>query len=685
MDIHVGVDVGGTFTDLAVNIPSENRLIRYKLPSTPEEPDRAIIEGLKVVLEKHSLDASSIVRLSHGTTVGTNALIQRSCGTVAVVTTDGFRDLLEIGRQVRPKVYDIHLDNPKPLVPRHLRIEVSERMRADGRIHVPLDEDAVRAAAQQLVTENVDCVVVCFLHSYAFPAHEERAVEILREELPPEIQVLSSTSVYAEFREYERFSTAVLNGALRTVMNEYLDRFTRQVSDLGVQVEPKVSLSAGGLMSIQMARDLPVRASLSGPAAGVIGGAYRATNLKQHNLITLDVGGTSADVSLLREGIPAEVHDQVLAGFPLRLPALDVSAVGAGGGSIAWIDTDDLLKVGPHSAGADPGPACYGLGAELATVTDANVVLGRLNSEALLDGRMPIDCDLSSKAIAELANRLDLDVTETARGIVRVCCATIVKAIRRISIERGHDTTGFALFAYGGGGPLLAREVAYELGLKKIVVPPSPGILCAEGLLNCDLRSDFVKTALMALDEDSADSLNNARQELGKAAKLWFEGEDILPEQRHLSWTVDLRYKGQNFELSIPLPDEESGKATCSSLIQAFHQAHETSYGFASPAEAIEFVNMKVKAIGKFDTPAVPTLTEVAPAEPVTHRCVVFETEDWFDTPVFRRDALAPGQQTKGPAIIEQLDATTVVYPGDSSIVDDWGNLIIDLEVEKVL
>ena len=268
MDIHVGIDVGGTFTDLAVNIPGENRLIRHKLASTPEEPDRAIVDGLAAVLADHGLDAASIVRLSHGTTVGTNALIRRRCGTVAVVTTDGFRDLLEIGRQVRPKVYDIHLDNPKPLVPRRLRLEVGERLRADGRVHVPLDEDGVRAAARRLAASDVDCVVVCFLHSYAFPAHEERAVEILRDELPPAIQVLSSTSVYAEFREYERFSTAVLNGALRTVMNAYLDRFTGQVGRLGVRVKPKVSLSAGGLMSIDMARDLPIRASLSGPAAG---------------------------------------------------------------------------------------------------------------------------------------------------------------------------------------------------------------------------------------------------------------------------------------------------------------------------------------------------------------------------------------------------------------------------------
>ena len=680
MDIHVGIDVGGTFTDFAVNIPERNRLIRYKVPSTPDRPDRAIVDGLAAVLKESGLDAASVVRLSHGTTVGTNALIQRRCGTVAVVTSDGFRDLLEIGRQVRPKVYDIHLDNPKTLVPRRLRIEVRERLRADGGVHVPLDEDGVRAAGRELAAEGVDCVVVCFLHSYAFPEHESRAVEILRAELPPAVHVLASTSVYPEFREYERFSTAVLNGALLTVMDAYLNRFTGEVAGLGVRPEPKVSQSAGGLMSVDMARALPIRASLSGPAAGVLGAAYRAASMGGWgNLITLDVGGTSTDVSLLRDGTPAEVHNQNLAGFPLRLPALDVNTVGAGGGSIAWIDTDELLKVGPHSAGADPGPACYGRGGEDATLTDANVVLGHLNADALLDGRMPIDRRLSEKAIEGLARRLGLDFTETALGIVRVGCATVVKAIRRVSIERGHNPGDFALFAYGGAGPLLAADVALDLGIGSVVVPPSPGILCAEGLLNCDLRSDFVKTALMILGEESAAALNEVRGELEAEATAWFECEAVPPERRGLSRTVDLRYKGQNFELSIPIADGAFDEAACRALIAEFHGAHQVTYGFASPGEPIEFVNMKVKAVGELDRPALPTLGEAEPAQPMARRRALFAGGTWHETPVYRRDALARDQRLVGPAIIEQLDATTLIHPGDRCTVDGWGNLIVEL------
>ena len=406
MTVHIGVDVGGTFTDFAVSLPEKNIQLLYKLPSTPERPDEAIIEGLEYFLTNHKLDPKEIVRFGHGTTVGTNALIQRRVGKVAMVTSRGFRDLLEIGRQTRPKVYDMHQDFPKPLVPRWLRYEVSERMRADGIVHVPLDEQELKEIASTLKAANIDCVAVCFLHSHAFPEHEERAAEILRKNMPDEVSIMTSSMVYPEFREYERFSTTVLNAALLTVMNAYLDRLTKGVAEKGVAAEPTISQSGGGLMSATYSRRYPIRSALSGPAAGVLGAAYRAKATNEANVITLDIGGTSADVSLLANGEPSVVHSRRLAGFPLRLPALDVNAVGAGGGSIAWIDRDGLLKVGPDSAGAVPGPACYGNGGLLATVTDANVVLGRLPDDSLLDGRMTIRRDLAEEAIDNLAEKL---------------------------------------------------------------------------------------------------------------------------------------------------------------------------------------------------------------------------------------------------------------------------------------
>jgi len=564
-------------------------------------------------------------------------------------------------------------------VPRRLRLEVRGRRRADGSAHVPLDEDGVREAGRRLASEGIDCVAVCFLHSYAYPEDEERAVEILREVLPDSVYVLSSTEVYPEFREYERFSTAVLNGALLTVVDAYLDRFSDEVARLGVPAEPKVSQSSGGLMSVHMTRKLPIRACLSGPAAGVLGAAHRAPAAGFRNVITLDIGGTSADVSVLIDGAATEVHNRMLAGFPLRLPALDVNAVGAGGGSIAWIDVDGLLKVGPQSAGAHPGPACYGLGGVEATLTDANVLLGRLNDQALLDGRMQIRRDLAEASIGRLAEELGLDLMETARGIIRVACATVVKAIRPLSVERGYDPADFCLFPFGGAGPLLATEIARDLGIKTIIVPPSPGILCAEGLLNSDLTADFVMTALMPLREDSHDTLNAMRRELRQKVEDWFGHEAVLADQRRVQWTAEMRYRGQNYELSLPLEDGDLGAEDCEGLVATFHAAHKRSYGFHSKTETVEFVNLKVKAVGLYDKPPLPTLAERPDAEPASRRRTFFTTGTWYDTPVFQRDSLAAGQALTGPAIIEQLDATTLIFPGDRGVVDAWGNLIVTL------
>ena len=443
--------------------------------------------------------------------------------------------------------------------------------------------------------------------------------------------------------------------------------------------EPKISQSSGGLMSVHMTRKLPIRACLSGPAAGVLGAAHRAPAAGFRNVITLDIGGTSADVSVLIDGAATEVHNRMLAGFPLRLPALDVNAVGAGGGSIAWIDVDGLLKVGPQSAGAHPGPACYGLGGVEATLTDANVLLGRLNDQALLDGRMQIRRDLAEASIGRLAEELGLDLMETARGIIRVACATVVKAIRPLSVERGYDPADFCLFPFGGAGPLLATEIARDLGIKTIIVPPSPGILCAEGLLNSDLTADFVMTALMPLREDSHDTLNAMRRELRQKVEDWFGHEAVLADQRRVQWTAEMRYRGQNYELSLPLEDGDLGAEDCEGLVATFHAAHKRSYGFHSKTETVEFVNLKVKAVGLYDKPPLPTLAERPDAEPASRRRTFFTTGTWYDTPVFQRDSLAAGQALTGPAIIEQLDATTLIFPGDRGVVDAWGNLIVTL------
>ena len=679
MTVHIGVDVGGTFTDFAVSLPEKNIQILYKLPSTPERPDDAIIEGLNYFLTNHKLNPKEIVRFAHGTTVGTNALIQRRVGKVAMVTSRGFRDLLEIGRQTRPKVYDMHQDFPKPLVPRWLRYEVSERMRADGIVHVPLDEGELEELANTLKAADIDCVAVCFLHSHAFPEHEERAAEILRRNMPDEISIMTSSMVYPEFREYERFSTTVLNAALLTVMNAYLNRLTKDVAKKGIVAEPTISQSGGGLMSAAYSRQYPIRSALSGPAAGVLGAAYRAKATKEPNIITLDIGGTSADVSLLANGEPSVVHSRRLAGFPLRLPALDVNAVGAGGGSIAWIDRDGLLKVGPDSAGAVPGPACYDKGGILATVTDANVVLGRLPDDSLLDGRMNIRRDLAEDAIDNLAEKLNMSREDTALGIVQVASAVIVKAIRAISVERGHDPSKFSLFAFGGAGPLHAVDVAKDLGIKKVFIPPNPGILCAEGLLGSDLVADLIQPSLAPFDNNIFQSLNLAKSNLDKRARDWFEAESVDIESQGQSWSADLRYTGQNFELAIAFDNDQFDQDAALDLRRAFDKAHEVAYGYSQSDEPVELVGMRVKLTGALSKPPLPKIKSGPCLNSVGSRKVLFAKGIWCETPIYRRDAIPKEQGFEGPAIIEQMDSMLLIFPGDRAEIDEWGNLIIVL------
>ncbi|MGY2803805.1 hydantoinase/oxoprolinase family protein [Bradyrhizobium sp. USDA 4506] len=682
MPLKVGVDVGGTFTDFFVIDEEAGRTIRYKRPSTPAQPQEAILKGLGELLALHDLQFSAVGALFHGTTVGTNALIQRRIGKVALVTSEGFRDLIEIGRQTRPKVYDIHQDFPAPLVTRDCRFEVPARVRADGAVVTPLDEERLRGLIPSLLDRKVDCIVVAFLHSFAYPEHERRAVEVLRATLPDSIHVISSASVYPEFREYERFTTAVLNGALLTVMDRYIGRLISGVKALGTMARPLISQSSGGLMSAQMAKELPIRASLSGPAAGVSAVVHWARQMGYREVITLDIGGTSSDVALIRNCEPSEVSLQDVGGFPVRMPAVDVTAVGAGGGTVAWIDRDGLLKVGPHSAGADPGPACYGLGGVDATTTDANVLLGRLSNEALLGGRMPITPDLARKAIAGLAEKLGLETLDTALGILKLAGSTMVKALRRMSIERGHDPSKFVLFAFGGAGPLFAIDVAREIGISTVVVPINPGLMCAEGLHFCALSNDFVGTYLGELVGAAEPAIKTLRDSLVADAQSWFSNEKVPENQRSYEWRAELRYRGQNFELSLPLADERLAGNGIEALRQAFHAAHERSYGFSMTGEVIELVSIKLKARQKVEFVRPAELPEAKHGRPTHTRKVVFDQIEPVEAAIYERADLAKGQRLRGPAIIDQQDATTLVYPGDEAFVDQWGNIVVQLRRE---
>ena len=487
----VGVDVGGTFTDFHVMDAGDALAQVFKLPSTPDKPAEAILEGLRVLAQRGVLYLKDIRRLCHGTTVATNALIQRRGGRIALITTEGFRDLLEIGRQTRPHMYDLQVDQAAPLVPRERRFEVGERVGSKGQVIRVPEADNIAAMVRAVADSGAEACAVCFLFSFINPQHEE-AVRTELHRLGVSISI--SSEVQPEFREYERMSTTVLNAYLMPVMDRYLTTLEQALTQQIPNAAVGINQSSGGLMSVRQARRFPVRTALSGPAGGVVGAAYTARQAQRPNVITIDMGGTSADVCLIQNYEAGVAYDRSVGGYPVRLPMVDVNAVGAGGGSIAWLDAGGMVKVGPTSAGAKPGPACYGIGGTQPTVTDANLILGRLNPGGLLDGRVPLSMTLARESLTDIAERLGLSIELAALGCIDIVVANMVRAIRAVSVERGHDPRQFTLMPFGGGGPLHAADIARELSISDIVVPTHPGILCAQGVVVSDLRENFVRT-----------------------------------------------------------------------------------------------------------------------------------------------------------------------------------------------
>src|SRR5579883_1977633 len=494
----VGVDSGGTFTDICLFDDAAGTLSVWKVSSTPDDPSRGIAEGVREGIARVGAGAAAIGYLGHGTTVATNALIQHRGAKTGLITTEGFRDLLEIGRQKRPDLYDLQADKPPVLVPRDLRLEVPERVLHTGEVATALDEEAVRAAARRLKAANVKAVAVSFLYGFVRPEHERRTLAILREELPDAF-LSAGHEIAPEFREFERLSTVVLNAYLGPVMARYIERLSPRLEALGLATAPHLTQSNGGVIGFATAAAMPVRTVLSGPSTGVVGAQAIGRAAGMPDLITFDMGGTSTDVALLQDGQCKLASEATVHGYPIKAPMLDIHTVGAGGGSIAYIDAGGLLKVGPRSCGADPGPVCYDKGNREPAVTDANVVLRILNPEHLLGGRMKIKRALAVEAVQGLAGRLKLGLMETAQGILSVVTANMARAIRVISVQRGHDPRSYTLMAFGGAGPLHAARLARELDMRRILVPRNPGILCAMGLLLTDLRADFATTRLQTL------------------------------------------------------------------------------------------------------------------------------------------------------------------------------------------
>ncbi|WP_321854969.1 hydantoinase/oxoprolinase family protein [Paraburkholderia tropica] len=681
MSWRIGVDSGGTFTDICLFNNETGQLEIWKVQSTPDDPSRGIIDAVQQGLERVGADAGSVSFLGHGTTVATNALIELRGVKTGLVVTDGFRDLLEIGRQKRPSLYDMNAEKPDVLVSRDLRLEVRERLDSAGRVDIELSEDDVRAAAAKLREAGVGAVAICYLYSFLNAEHEERTRALLSESLPS-VFISASSAVAPEFREFERLSTTVVNCFLGPVMHRYVERLKHRLVEIGLRVAPCLTQSNGGVIGFDAAANLPVRTLLSGPSTGVVAAQAIAKQAGFANIITFDVGGTSSDVALMQNGICKFTSSTEVHGYPIKAPMFDIHTVGAGGGSIAGIDSGGLLKVGPRSAGADPGPVCYGRGNTEPTVTDANIVLQTLNPKEILGGRMKVHRELAVEAIGEIAQRLGMDTMQTAQGIISVLTANMAKAIRVISVQRGHDPRDYALMAFGGAGPLHAARLAKELDMSHVIVPLTPGTLCALGLLLTDLRSDFALTRLLPLAASSLGALRDGYGELQAKARQWCDGEQIDASAREYTRTIDLRYVGQNYELSVDVPAGDMSEATLDVMKRAFEETHRQRYGFIADGEGVQIVAMRVEALGRVPKnefqPQADAGIDASRAMTGARSVWLAEAGGFVDTPVYERSLLRAGNVFEGPAIVEQMDTTTVVLPGMRASVDPYLNLILE-------
>jgi N-methylhydantoinase A len=678
----IGVDSGGTFTDICLFDEASGRMAVWKVSSTPADPSHAVAQGVGEALAQLAAQARDVCYFGHGTTMATNALIQHRGAPTGLITSGGFGDLLEIGRQKRPDLYDLQADKPPVLVERRLRREVPERLRHDGRVETALDEVAVRRAVRVLREARVEAIAVCFLYSFLDATHEAAARRIVTEEFP-EAFVCASHEVAPEFREYERLSTTVVNAYLGPIMAFYIRGIADRLTALGVTATPYLTQSNGGVIGFDTAAQLPVRTVLSGPSTGVIGAQVTARLAGAHDIITFDMGGTSTDVSLLQGGEARLAREAAIHGYPIKAPMLDVHTVGAGGGSIAFVDSGGLLKVGPRSAGADPGPACYDRGNDEPTVTDANMVLQTLNPTHLLGGRMRVRRDLARAAIARLAAALGLDALTTAQGIIAVVTANMARAIRVISVQRGHDPRDYTLVAFGGAGPLHAARLAAELEIDRVLVPRNPGILCAMGLLLADLRADFAATRLLGLSLVAIDEVEGIVADLRRRCERWFAQGGVEANARRVTLAVDMRYAGQNYELSVPLPDSPVTPATIDGLASAFAGAHRRLYGFAAEDEPIQFVTFRAEATGIVRKADIRPAAEAGPdpgaAEFGRRDVWLQETGAFVSCRLYDRERLGAGNRIEGPAIVEQMDATTLIVPDATATVDPYLNLLLEL------
>ncbi len=663
MESILGVDIGGTFTDL-VHI-ADNRIHIYKLLSTKADPSIAFLEGMI------ALEASPEAVVAHGATVATNAVLEHKGARTGFITTQGFRDVLYIGRQTRPALYRLSFPTRWAPVAREDAYEVPERVEPDGRVILPLDETRAASILDEMHEKGVEAVAVCLLFAFANPEHEERIGQLARER---GLFVSLSSRILPEYREFERASTTVINAYVSPIMARYLANLEQGLHARGNRTL-WIMQSSGGIISAGTARNEAVRTVLSGPAAGVTGAFHVARLAGYDHIITLDMGGTSTDVSLA-DGAIRRTTEGGIEDWPVRVPMIDIHTVGAGGGSIAWADAGGALRVGPQSAGSEPGPACYGRGGRDFTVTDANLLLGRMSAANFLSGRMRLDVDAAWDAAQRLGQRLGLAPLDLAEGVIRVANARMEQAIRVISIERGFDPREFTLVPFGGAGPMHALEMAAALHIPRVLIPRYPGVLSALGLTLADLVKDYSRTVMWAMDDVRAEDLAQGFAPLLDQARADLRAEGFADEAIRLEQALDLRYKGQSFELTVPLAAYDPAAA-----VQGFYEAHRRRYGYAREGEPVELVNLRVTARGLRPTPPMPRHAPAPSPDPASAqvgRTSLRFLGQTYDASIYQRARLQPGHRLAGPALIVQEDATTVVPPGWACHVDAWLNLIFE-------
>lgn len=690
----IGVDIGGTFTDGILLNEITGEIRTGKVPSTPDDPSEGFLRVVNRMLDDGAIAPEKVKYVVHGTTVATNAIIEGNLAKTAFITTEGFRDLLEIQTGIRPTLYDLQFEKLRPLVPRYLSFGVPERLDFRGDVLVPLDEGAMRQIVDELRGEGVESIAVCLLHSYINSEHEERIGEILGEELPTVLYSLSS-SVAPEFREYFRASTTVINAAIRPVVSQYLGKIKSRFQGSGVSGEWLVMQSSGGVFTFEAAMERPVFMVESGPAAGVIAANHLGKNLGHENVISFDMGGTTAKAGLIENGTPRVTKDYEVggtaattehgsrgSGYPIRTPVIDLVEIGAGGGSIAWIDSGGILRVGPRSAGADPGPVCYGQGGTEPTITDANLVLGRISPDYFLGGEMRLDVDAGRQAIKErCADPLGMDVDEVALGIVEIANSAMVGALRRVSVQRGYDPRDFVLVAFGGAGPVHANRLAAELEMPTVLVPMSPGTTSAMGLLVTDIKHDYSVALIQRADRIDINVANEQFQQMRGEGQMALSREGVAGEDTRFVKQADMRYVGQSYELTVPLQKNDLDADALDEILAQFHQEHERSYGFNAEGEPVEFVALRLSAIGVIPKPRSrkvrrggdATINVVKETRPVYFA----DTGGRVDCPIFDRYQLGSGDEVAGPAIIEEVDSTTVIHPGYRADVDEFGNIFL--------